>query len=95
MGTPEWKVGNEFAPYHPSASHCSPDYRDGWNHCYQMAAARLAALEADARRYQEKADAIHKYLTEKNNTALLAVITELSLDAQKRAALSQEPAEGG
>ncbi len=30
----KWKIGDEFAPYHPSASHCPPDYRDGWNHCY-------------------------------------------------------------
>lgn len=32
-----WKVGNEFAPYHPDASHVSPEYRDGWNACYRAA----------------------------------------------------------
>lgn len=32
--TPRWKCGNEYAPFHPSASHVSPAYRDGWNDCY-------------------------------------------------------------
>lgn len=41
-----WKSGGEFAPYHPQASHVSPDYRDGWNHCY--AAAKRAAPQPDA-----------------------------------------------
>lgn len=56
---PAWKVGNEFSPYHPSASHCSPDYRDGWNRCYQAAQSALQAqaeeverLRADAERYR-------------------------------------------
>ena len=44
-------------------------------------AERIAELE-------EKADAIHRYLLANNTTALMAVITELSLDAEKRAALS-------
>ncbi len=34
---PEWKVGNEFAPFHRSASHVDPSYRDGWNDCYRAA----------------------------------------------------------
>lgn len=29
-----WKLGNEFKPFHPSASHVDPSYRDGWNHAY-------------------------------------------------------------
>lgn len=33
----KWKCGNEYAPYHPQASHVSPDYRDGWNACYAAA----------------------------------------------------------
>lgn len=32
---PAWKTGNECAPYHPQASHVSPEYRDGWNACYR------------------------------------------------------------
>ena len=32
-----WKCGSEFLPYHPSASHGPPDYRDGWNQCYAAA----------------------------------------------------------
>lgn len=41
-----WKAGNEFLPYHPSASHVPPDYRDGWNHCYATAQqARQAGCE--------------------------------------------------
>lgn len=56
----EWKVGNEFAPYHPQASHVSPDYRDGWNACYRAALASAppreptgAMLEAGARMSME------------------------------------------
>ncbi len=45
---PPWKVGNEFLPYHPSASHVSPEHRDGWNYCY-LAAMRSSQnkLEPD------------------------------------------------
>lgn len=35
-----WKVGREFLPFHPDASHVPPDYRDGWNACYQAALRR-------------------------------------------------------
>lgn len=38
-----WKHGNEFAPFHPSASHIPPDYRDGWNACYRVALAKEPA----------------------------------------------------
>jgi hypothetical protein len=34
----QWKVGNEFLPYHPDASHVDPNYRQGWNDCYHAAA---------------------------------------------------------
>ncbi|WP_312834466.1 hypothetical protein [Comamonas sp.] len=33
----QWKCGNEYLPYHPSASHVHPAYRDGWNDCYRAA----------------------------------------------------------
>lgn len=33
----QWKLGNEFAPFHPSASFIDPSYRDGWNACYRAA----------------------------------------------------------
>lgn len=46
----DWKVGNEFLPFHPSASHVPPDYRDGWNACYR------AALEAHLRAPEPAAD---------------------------------------
>lgn len=39
-----WKLGDEFLPFHPQASHVPPDYRDGWNRCYFMAIKRAAAL---------------------------------------------------
>jgi len=45
-----WKCGNEFAPYHPQASHINPDHRDGWNACYRGAQASLLAKEADTDR---------------------------------------------
>jgi hypothetical protein len=35
-----WKFGNEYLPYHPSASHVNPEYRDGWNDCYSTALSR-------------------------------------------------------
>lgn len=37
----QWKSGNEYLPYHPSASHVSPAYREGWNACYQAAPSSL------------------------------------------------------
>ncbi len=43
----QWKCGNEFLPFHPQASHVSPDYRDGWNRCYRMAVARPADPQGD------------------------------------------------
>lgn len=36
----QWKLGDEFLPFHPQASHVLPDYRDGWNACYKAATAR-------------------------------------------------------
>ena len=50
--------------------------------CEQQA-KRIAHLE-------EKADAIHKYLLAKNDMALIAIITELSLDAERRALLPRK-----
>ncbi len=40
----QWKCGNEFLPYHPSASHVEPAYRDGWNACFKAAAQVQAML---------------------------------------------------
>lgn len=37
----QWKCGRELLPYHPSASHVEPAYRDGWNHCYAAAQALM------------------------------------------------------
>jgi hypothetical protein len=41
----EWKCGNEFLPYHPSASHVNPDYRDGWNACYRLALTQPTTVQ--------------------------------------------------
>ncbi|MEG0000604.1 hypothetical protein [Comamonas sp.] len=41
----QWKCGNEFLPYHPSASHIEPAYRDGWNACFKAAAQEHAMPE--------------------------------------------------
>lgn len=38
---PVWKVGSEYAPFHPSASHVRPEYRDGWNACFYAALSVL------------------------------------------------------
>lgn len=48
MPEPAWKGGDEFAPFHPSASHIRPDYRDGWNACYAAAIAYAEARAAHA-----------------------------------------------
>jgi truncated hemoglobin YjbI len=42
----QWKCGNEFLPYHRSASHVNPDHRDGWNACFAVARSRIEADEA-------------------------------------------------
>jgi len=59
----KWKAVDEFAAFHPHASHVDPDYRDGWNHCHAAATARIAELEqqvrelkADAERHKNAAD---------------------------------------
>lgn len=41
-----WKRDNEFAPFHPQASHVDADYRDGWNACHAAASARIAEFAA-------------------------------------------------
>lgn len=41
-----YKVGKEFLPYHASASHTPPDFRDGWNACFSEAEIRITELEA-------------------------------------------------
>ena len=41
-----WKSGNEYLPYHPQASHVNPDYRDGWNACYEASKAALPVQPA-------------------------------------------------
>ena len=46
MSEQKWKCGNEYLPYHRSASHVNPDHRDGWNACYAMAHSRIEADEA-------------------------------------------------
>lgn len=43
---PQWKHGNEFAPFHPQASHVNPDHRDGWNACFKAAESALATERA-------------------------------------------------
>lgn len=43
----QWKVGDEFLPYHLDASHVDPAYRDGWNHCYQAAQLSQAQVVPD------------------------------------------------
>ena len=51
-----YKLGNEFLPFHPSASHIEPAYRDGWNACYKAALAASAPVaptqEAESVRWE-------------------------------------------
>jgi hypothetical protein len=50
----EWKCGNEWAPFHPQASHIRPDYRDGWNAAYAAAQSRISELEQQLAEAQAK-----------------------------------------
>jgi hypothetical protein len=62
MRKQKYKAGNEFLPFHPQASHVSPDYRDGWNACWQAAIeSREPAKDVDMealKRGQENAEKI-------------------------------------
>lgn len=53
----QYKAGNEFLPYHPQASHCTPAYRDGWNHCYEAAQGVIAGLRLELERLKAAATA--------------------------------------
>lgn len=46
--TEQWKCGNELLPYHPSASHVDPAYRDGWNACYAAFRGQAPAPQGPA-----------------------------------------------
>ena len=60
---------------------------------------KLKMLEARVRRYQEKADAVYRYTSAKppKTDAMMAILTELSLEGEARAdaALAGKPGEGG
>lgn len=56
-----WKCGNEFAPYHPAASHVDPDYRDGWNACFAASRAEVAALREALRVFAVRWNNTHGY----------------------------------
>lgn len=56
----KWKCGNELAPYHPSASHVPPDYRDGWNDCYRAMQVERDALRAQVLALQGDAERLDK-----------------------------------
>lgn len=44
----KWKCGNEdFAAFHPQASHVPPDWRDGWNACFKRADEQIRTLSAE------------------------------------------------
>lgn len=48
MTNQEWKTGDEFLPFHPDASHVSPDFRDGWNACYMSGSVNLDTSGTEA-----------------------------------------------
>ena len=47
MKVERWKLGDEWLPYRPSASHVPPGYRDGWNDAYAAAQAIRDAIISD------------------------------------------------
>jgi hypothetical protein len=52
----EYKSGNEFLPYHPSASHTPPDFRDGWNSCFSEAEIRITELKSQVEALRKDAE---------------------------------------
>lgn len=59
MSNEQFKVGNEFAPYHRDASHVDPAYRDGWNACYYDAIEDvIPAKDAALASAQERIEAL-------------------------------------
>lgn len=53
MSADQWKSGDEFAAFHPQASHVDPDYRDGWNACHAQATARIEELQAELQKLKD------------------------------------------
>lgn len=45
-----WKLGDEFLPFHPSASHIPPEYRDGWNYCFVAALGRSGRAQEEGKK---------------------------------------------
>lgn len=83
------KIGNEFAPFHRSASHVEPAYRDGWNQCY----AGATGLLAEKAQRIERLEAALRCLLEEVRMQL-TYSSSPGLDAA-RAALSQPHPHGG
>lgn len=85
----QWKVGNEFLPYHWSASHVEPRYRDGWNHCYEVAQARIAELQAQVEQLRAEAKVASDRIQElgRFTKAQRGEIEGLRADAQRYNAL--------
>lgn len=63
LAMPEaWKAGNEFARYHPQASHVSPDYRDGWNACFGESLKEFVKLRTVPAGFSFEADGAGGYI---------------------------------
>jgi hypothetical protein len=57
-----WKIGREYAPFHPDASHVGPYYRDGWNACYWAADTEIEQLRAEIDRLRAEIDRLREGL---------------------------------
>ena len=71
------------------------DQSSRWEAQALEAGVRIVELEALVRRYQEKADALFRYTSAKppKTDAMMAILTELSLEGEARAVLAK-PQEG-
>lgn len=74
-----YKCGDEFLPYHRSASHVEPAYRDGWNACFEAARADTARMvaEAVAREHEEILRLAKKHREDQCDGHAIGAIDEL------------------
>lgn len=78
-----------FAKADPDATDPTLYYIDSILAHTESLAAQLREVQTEVARYQEKADAINKYVREEKFEAVRAVVTELVLDSERRAALAK------
>jgi hypothetical protein len=79
-----WKTGDELLPFHPDASHVSPDFRDGWNACYAVGSMNLKPSGTEALKEAIEGECDGLAITdEQANNILLFVFGQASVRTPK------------